>query len=221
MAKYLGPKVKIIRKFGILPGLTNKQIKNRKKTLGQHGKLFLAKSKQLSLSDDYNQKLQEKQKLHYNYGISEKQLIKYYNIAKKNKNSTGKIFLELIESRLDCIVYRLGFASTIPKARQMINHGHILINNKKVNIASFQCKKNDIITINNNYLMNHINEISQNTLNLQDNTLKTNTIKYKFGNNIPSHLEVINFTGKVLSPVKSNEILLDIDELKIIEYYSR
>lgn len=218
MAKYFGPKVKIIRKFGPLPGLTNKQIKNRKKTLGQHGKLFIAKTKQLSLSDDYNQKLLEKQKLHFNYGISEKQLVKYYNEAKKNKESTGKIFLELIESRLDCIVYRLGFTSTIPSARQMINHGHILVNNKRVNIASFQCKKNDIITINNNFLNKEFNS-NDKTININLN--KTNLIKYTFSNTIPSHLEFINSQGKVLSAVKSNEILLNIDELKIIEYYSR
>ena len=220
MAKYLGPKVKIIRKFGILPGLTNKQIKNRKKTLGQHGKLFSTKSKQLSLSDDYKQKLQEKQKLHFNYGISEKQLIKYYNEAKKSKESTGKIFLELIESRLDCIVYRLGFANTIPKARQMINHGHILVNAKKVNIASFQCKKNDIISINNNYLNKQkINMVNTSTSNQVEPTI--NLMKYTFTKNLPSHLEMNNFEGKILSTVKSNEILLNIDELKIIEYYSR
>ena len=102
----------------------------------------------------------------------------------------------------------------------MINHGHILVNAKKVNIASFQCKKNDIISINNNYLNKQkINMVNTSTSNQVEPTI--NLMKYTFTKNLPSHLEMNNFEGKILSTVKSNEILLNIDELKIIEYYSR
>ena len=89
---------------------------------------MLAKAKRSSLSDDYRERLLEKQKLRFNYGVTEKQLLAYYK--KQNVNgSTGSLLLEILEARLDCVVYRLGFASTIPAARQIINHGHVLVNN--------------------------------------------------------------------------------------------
>ena len=89
----------------------------------------------------------EKQKLRFNYGVTEKQLVAYYNEAKRRNGSTGSLLLEILEARLDCVVYRLGFASTIPAARQIINHGHVLVNNRLVDIASFVCKKGDLISI--------------------------------------------------------------------------
>jgi small subunit ribosomal protein S4 len=148
MARYTGPRVRIIRRLGLLPGLTRKNTKNRTKTPGQHGKLVFTKTKQRSsLSDDYRERLLEKQKLRFNYGVSEKQLVSYYKEAKRRQGSTGTLLLELLEARLDCVIYRLGFAATIPAARQIVNHGHILVNGKLINIPSFICQKNDIITV--------------------------------------------------------------------------
>ena len=147
MVRYLGPKIKIIRRLGLLPGLTRKTTKNRKKTPGQHGKVLFLKKSRSSLSDDYRQRLLEKQKLRFNYGVTEKQLISYFKKAKSSKGSTGNLLLQLLESRLDCIIYRLGFAPTIPAARQIVNHGHVLVNKKLVNIASFLCSPNDILSI--------------------------------------------------------------------------
>jgi small subunit ribosomal protein S4 len=227
MIKYLGPKVKLLRKFGFLPGLTNKKINKRKKTPGQHGKIFFKKRKQLSLSDDFKEKLVEKQKLRFNYGLCEKQMLRYYYESKKSKESTGKRLLELIESRLDCIVYRLGFSLTIPEARQLINHGHILVNNKKVNIASFHCKPSDIITFASKCLQRKLKKTSENSKNITnlttDQLTKVNFTNYLFSQKIPSHLKLtLNpWEGIVLSNVKLNSILLNINELKIVEYYSR
>ena len=141
MVRYTGPRIRIIRRLGLLPGLTRKSTKNRTKTPGQHGKIMFTKTKRSSLSDDYRERLFEKQKLRSNYGVTEKQLISYFKEAKRKSGATGTVLLELLESRLDCVVYRLGFASTIPAARQIVNHGHILVNNKSLRIPSFICKK--------------------------------------------------------------------------------
>ncbi len=93
MARYLCPKIKIVRRLGLLPGLTRKNTKNRKKTPGQHGKIVFAKTKRTSLSDDYRQRLLEKQKLRFNYGLTEKQLVSYYKKAKSSKGATGSLLL--------------------------------------------------------------------------------------------------------------------------------
>ena len=134
MVRYRGPRIRIIRRLGLLPGLTKKTTKNRTKTPGQHGKISFTKTTRSSLSDDYKDRLFEKQKLRFNYGVTEKQLVAYYKEARRRQGSTGNLLLELLEARLDCVIYRLGFASTIPAARQVISHGHVLVNDKKMNI---------------------------------------------------------------------------------------
>ena len=150
MVKYLGPKYKILKKLDNLPGFTKKKYITN---------LFLEDnliedepgelpSNTFDSSNDYFYRLIEKQKLRFNYGISENKLKYYYNKSKKFKKQIINNFLNFLEMRLDCIVWRLGFSKTISSARQIINHGHIIINNKKVNIASFICKKNDKIKIN-------------------------------------------------------------------------
>jgi small subunit ribosomal protein S4 len=228
MARYIGPRLRIIRRLGLLPGLTKKNPKNRTKTPGQHGKIIFAKAKRSSLSDDYRERLLEKQKLRFNYGISESQLLAYYKEAKKKKGSTGLTLLELIESRLDCIIYRLGFASTIPAARQIVNHSHILVNNRVVNIPSFLCEPGDIVTIKNKETSKNListnYEIQQQKRDLIQKRMKRiNLTRSRFHTLLPKHLEINNETllGKVLSPIKRKDVLIRINELKIVEYYSR
>ena len=140
MSRYRGPKVKIYRKLGELPGLTRK-VSKKLSPPGEHGQ----KSKKPS---EYALRLEEKQKLRFNYGISEKQLINYMKMAKKAQGPTGSVLLQLLEMRLDNTVFRLGLAPTIPAARQLVNHGHILVNNRRVNICSYQCKPGDTIKVN-------------------------------------------------------------------------
>jgi len=228
MGRYVGPRLRIIRRLGLLPGLTRKNTKNRTKTPGQHGKILFLKSKRSSLSDDYKERLLEKQKLRFNYGLTEKQLIAYYKEAKRRQGSTGTILLELLESRLDCIVYRLGFASTIPAARQIVNHGHILVNNKMVNIPSFICHTNDIISIKekdkSKNLISKNFEIQQQRRELIQRRMKRiNLTKSRFHSLLPKHLEMDNekLIGKVISFVKRKDVLVRINELKVVEYYSR
>jgi small subunit ribosomal protein S4 len=228
MVKYTGPRIRIIRKLGLLPGLTRKISKHKIKTPGQHGKPFFNKIKRTSLADDYKSRLIEKQKLRFNYGITEKQLISYYNEAKKRKGSTGSLLLELLESRLDCIVYRLGFAPSIPAARQLINHGHLIVNQKKVTIPSFICKIGDSISIKNNFKSKKL--ISESLEKWQEKRKlilkrmkKVNLMKYRFSSLLPTHLEIDgeNIIGKVISSIKRNNVLIKINELKVVEYYSR
>lgn len=123
------------------------------------------------------------------------------------KGSTGLLILQLSEMRLDNIIFRLGFASTIPESRQLINHGHFLINNKPVDIPSFQCKTGDSITIENKNKINVWRERITDSSSL----------------NVPTFLEFDKekLTGLVKSIVSRNEIGLNVNELLIVEYYSR
>jgi small subunit ribosomal protein S4 len=228
MARYIGPRLRIVRRLGFLPGLTKKNPKNRTKTPGQHGKLVFAKSKRSSLSDDYRERLLEKQKLRFNYGVTEKQLVSYYKEAKNRKGSTGLTLLELLESRLDCIVYRLGFASTIPAARQIVNHGHILVNNRLVNIPSFICQAGDTVKVkekkgSQNFISINFEAQQQKRKLIQKRMKKVNLARSRFHSLLPKHLEIDNETlaGKMVSQVKRKDVLVKINELKVIEYYSR
>ena len=230
MAKYIGPKLRIIRRLGLLPGLTRKNIKNRTKTPGQHGKLLLTKSKRSSLSDDYRERLLEKQKLRFNYGVTEKQLVAYYQEAKRNSAPTGLLLLESLESRLDCIVYRFGLAPTIPAARQIVNHGHILVNKKRINIPSFSCQEKDTIEISpklssKKFLLQNLESQQQKRKLIQRRMKRVNLTKSRFHSLLPKHLEIQSdketFQGQILSPVKRKDVLVRVNELKVVEYYSR
>jgi small subunit ribosomal protein S4 len=228
MVRYTGPRIRIVRRLGLLPGLTRKNIKNRTKTPGQHGKVVLAKAKRSTLSDDYKDRLLEKQKLRFNYGVTEKQLVAYYKEAKRRSGATGSLLLELLEARLDCVIYRLGFAPTIPAARQIINHGHVIVNNKLVDIASFVCRNGDVISIKekaqSKKLIEGNFETQQQKRTLIERRMKrVNLTKSRFHSLLPSHLEIDGETliGKFLNPVKRKDVLVRINELKVVEYYSR
>ena len=228
MVRYTGPRIRIIRRLGLLPGLTRKNNKNRTTTPGQHGKPIFTKSKRSSLSDDYRERLFEKQKLRFNYGITEKQLVSYYKEAKRETGSTGNILLQLLESRLDCVLYRLGFAPTIPSARQIVNHGHIYVNKKLINIPSFICSQGDIITIKekpqSKRLIGTNLEIQEQKRTLIQRRMKrVNLTKSRFHSLLPSHLQVDSETlkGTFLAFVKRKDVLVRVNELKVVEYYSR
>ena len=141
MARYTGAKVRITRRLGALPGFTSKKSKLKQRP-GQHG----ATKKKLT---QYALRLEEKQKLRFNYGLSEKQLINYVRQAKKIRGATGSILLQLLEMRLDNLIFRLGMAPTIASARQVVRHKHITVNNSCISIPSYQCQPGDIIAIKN------------------------------------------------------------------------
>lgn len=142
MSKYTGPRLKIMRRLGVqLPGLSRKNHERRPYPPGEHGQ-----SRRPKLSE-YGIRLKEKQKIRMNYGLSERQLRRYFKKASASKGKTGAILLSLIESRLDNIVFRAGLAPTIPAARQLVNHGHIRVNGRKANIASIHIRPGDAIQV--------------------------------------------------------------------------
>jgi small subunit ribosomal protein S4 len=159
MSRYIGPKLKIIRRLGKLRGFTRKKpfrrvfrgwgpLRGKVIPPGQHGLAKLFKTRPYDSSEsDYLIRLKVKQRLRFNYGLTERQLIKYVKKAKTVKESTGQVLLQLLEMRLDNIVFRLNMAPTIIAARQLISHGHIRVNNKKVNIPSYMCKPKDVISV--------------------------------------------------------------------------
>lgn len=202
MSRYRGPRLKIVRRLGELPGFTNK-ITKRNYPPGQHGPNKLKKK---NSSSDYGIRLQEKQKLRYNYGLSERQLFSYVKEARRLPGATGSILLQLLEMRLDSVVFRLGMAPTIPSARQMITHGGLKVNGKKVSIPSFQCKPKDSIEAKSKSVKDMI----------------TNSME-GISREIPSHLEFDkdNLKGNVLSIINRDDVGLQINELLIVEFYSR
>ena len=142
MSRYRGPKVKISRRLGFLPGLTTK--KSRK--LNRPGKDGNSPETGKKLSE-YAIRLEEKQKLKFNYGLTENQLFRYVKEARRRKGVTGLVLLQLLEMRLDTLCFTLGFAKSITQARQLVNHGHITVNGKVLGIPSFQCRLNDVISV--------------------------------------------------------------------------
>ena len=200
MARYTGAKLRVTRRLGDLPGFTSKK-SNSTKRPGQHG----ANQKKLT---QYAIRLEEKQKLRYNYGLSEKKLMNYIRQAKKIKGATGTVLLQLLEMRLDNIVFRLGMAPTIAAARQIVGHKHIMVNNTCVSIASYQCQPGDVIGIKD----------SPSTKKLVENFLESPALS-----NIPQHLDFDkkNIKAKVLGIVDREWVALKLNELFVIEFYSR
>ena len=200
MARYRGAKLRITRRLGDLPGLTSKTSKLTKRP-GPHG----ATQKKLT---QYAIRLEEKQKLRFNYGVSEKQLMNYVRQAKKIKGASGNILLQLLEMRLDNIIFRLGMASTIAAARQIVTHKHLLINGSCVSIPSYQCQPGDIISIKDS---------------AASKQLVTKNLELPALSNIPQNLEFDKklLSAKVLGVIDREWIALKLNELFVIEYYSR
>jgi len=204
MSRYRGPKLRIKRRLGELPGLTTKK-SNKLNRPGKDGNSNPEMGKKLT---EYGLRLEEKQKLKFNYGLTESQLYRYVKEARRRQGVTGLILFQLLEMRLDTICFNLGFGSTITQARQLINHGHVLVNNKIVSIPSFQCRLNDMISIRE----------KNSSKNLIENNIKNKSIK-----DIPTHLkfDVSKLEATVLDYCNRNDISLRLDELLVIEYYSR
>jgi small subunit ribosomal protein S4 len=205
MSKYTGPRLRLVRKFNQLPGLTRKQpaATKQKQTPGQHAKPQTAV---LRKSSAYGLRLLEKQKLRFNYNINERQFVRYVKEAKRQNGPTGEILLALLEMRLDNTVYRLGFAPTISAARQLINHGHILVNQKKLTIPSYACQLKDVISVKQNKKSQAL--------------VKTFLPKRAF---VPDHLSFNpeTLTGVVNQKASRQTVRLKVNELLVVEYYSR
>ena len=200
MSRYRGPRLRIIRRLGDLPGLTRKSAK-RAYPPGQHGQNRKKRS-------EYAVRLEEKQKLRMNYGLTEKQMLRYVRRARRVTGSTWQVLLQLLEMRLDNTVFRLWMAPTIPAARQLVNHGHVTVNGRVVDIASYQCRPGETVAVKDREASRKLVQA-----NLQDPGLA----------NLPSHLEFDKnkMVGKVNSLVEREWVALQVNELLVVEYYSR
>src|ERR1043165_8660715 len=145
MARYTGPKDKISRRFGVPIFGPTKSLERKNYPPGMHGPKG-SRRKQ----SDYSVALAEKQKLRYQYGLLERQFRRYFQTALTRRGVTGEILLQLLETRLDNVVYRLGFANSRNAARQMVSHGHIAVNGRKTDVSSFICKPGDEVAVREN-----------------------------------------------------------------------
>ena len=140
MARYTGPREKIARRFGVPLFGPSKALELRNFPPGQHG----VRNARRKVSD-YGVAVAEKQKLRYQYGLMEKQFRRFFAEAQRRKGVTGETLLQMLELRLDNVAYRMGFANTRFASRQLVGHGHLTVNGKRVNIPSFQCKPGDVV----------------------------------------------------------------------------
>jgi small subunit ribosomal protein S4 len=200
MSRYRGPRLRVVRRLGDLPGLTRKAPRKAYPP-GQHGQERKKRS-------EYAIRLEEKQKLRFNYGVSERQMLRYVRKARRASGSTGLVLLQLLEMRLDNTVFRLGMAPTIPAARQLVNHGHVTVNGRVVDIASYQCRSGEVISVRDQD---------------RSRSLVQTNLQYPGLANVPSHLEwdKNKLEGKVNGVVEREWVALQINELLVVEYYSR
>jgi small subunit ribosomal protein S4 len=201
MARYIGPKTKIARKFREPIYGPDKNFEKRNYPPGQHGQ-----SKKRSKQSEYATQLKEKQKVKYTYGILERQFAKTFDRASRKEGITGENLLQLIESRLDNVVYRLGIAPTRAAGRQLVSHCHIIVNGVVVNIPSFTVRAGDVIGVR---------ERSKSSQVIND-SLRSRINKYSWLEWDESKME-----GKFVNAPARSEITENIKEQLIVELYSK
>lgn len=202
MAKYIGPKTKIARKFGEPIFGPDKYLERKNYPPGEHGA-----SRKRKKQSEYGMQLAEKQKAKYTYGILERQFRNLFKRAQRSKGVTGVELLQLLESRLDNVVFRLGIAPTRAGARQLVSHRHITVNGEVVNIASYQVKKGDIVGVR---------EKSKSLEIISDSLATNRASKYAW-----LEWDQDNFAGKFVNLPEREEIPENIQEQLIVELYSK
>ncbi|QED29438.1 30S ribosomal protein S4 [Microvenator marinus] len=199
MARYRGPRLRITRRLGTdLPGLTRK-MSDRAYPPGQHGQ---GRQK----FSEFKKQLYEKQKLRFNYGISEKQLRNIFTDARRSKDPAGLVLLRLLEQRLDNVIFRLGLAPSIPAARQLVVHRHILVDGKKVDRPSYRVQVGSNISV----------RPKSRQLQIVSESVANPVLR------LPSYLEFDQktLTGKMTQLPDREDVPLEVDEQLVVEYYS-
>lgn len=199
MSRFTGSTWKVSRRLNYSISETGKELKKRPYPPGQHGQ------RRAKLSD-YGLQLQEKQKVRFTYGLSEKQFRKTFDEAGKLKGKQGENFIKLLESRLDNVVYRLGLARTRAQARQLVTHGHVIVDGKKVDIPSYRLLPGQKITF----------KATSNSLKVVEEALEA----------VYGHVEFVAYDkakkeGSFVRYPERNEVLQEINEQLIVEYYNR
>lgn len=198
---YNGPKVKISRKLGLELTPKSRKITSKKPhPPGQHGA-----SKRRSKQSDYGKQLLEKQRLRLQYNVSEKQMRNYYKKASKLTGNTGDLLIQLIETRLDSFVYRSGMATSMYAARQYVSHGHFNVNGRRVDVASYQLKANDLVSVR---------EKSRKLECFQDAIRNAGAPPY-------IELSKVDFSSRLLYIPPREEVPAICEVPLVVEYYSR
>ena len=202
MARYTGPRVRISRRFGVPIFGPTKYLERRNYGPGVHG------PKSRRKTTEYGAGLIEKQKLRYYYGLMEKQFRGVYEKAKNRRGVTGETMLQILETRLDNVVFHLGFGNTRAAARQLVNHGHVTVNGRKAAIASFALKVNDIIAIKNHNVSKQ---------------LATKNLEVSASRAVPDWLSLNKeeLKGVVMRIPTRAEIQPIANEQAVVEFYSR
>ena len=202
MARYTGPRVRISRRFGIPIFGPTKYLERRNYGPGVHG------PKSRRKTTDYGLGLIEKQKLKYYYGLLERQFRGVYEKALKRRGVTGEQMLQILETRLDNVVFHLGFANTRAAARQMVSHGHVSVNGRKVNVPSFALKVNNVVEVKNNNVSRQ---------------LATKNLEMATSRSVPDWLLMSKdeFKGTVMRIPTRDEIQPIANEQAVVEFYSR
>ncbi|MGN6553499.1 MAG: 30S ribosomal protein S4 [Verrucomicrobiota bacterium] len=202
MARYTGPRVRISRRFGVPIFGPTKYLERRNYGPGVHG------PKSRRKHTDYGLGLIEKQKLRYYYGLMEKQFRGVYEKALRRRGVTGEQMLQILETRLDNVVFHLGLGTTRASARQMVSHGHVQVNGRKVNVPSYSLKVNDVITVSNNNVSRQLA-----TKNLEGSTSRS----------VPDWMSLNKeeFKGVVMRIPTRDEINPIANEQAVVEFYSR
>ena len=203
MARYTGPRVRISRRFGIPIFGPSKYLERRNYGPGVHGPKSARRK-----HTDYGLGLIEKQKLRFFYGLMEKQFRGVYEKALRRRGVTGEQMLQILETRLDNVVYHLGFANSRAGARQMVSHGHIQVNGRKVNVPSFALKVNDVVTAKNNNVSRQ---------------LATKGFEVSTSRVVPDWMSLSKeeFKGVVMRIPTRDEIQPIANEQAVVEFYSR
>lgn len=202
MARYRGPKLRKIRSLGPLPGLTRKDPATQNPP-GEHGGRWHRRR-----ASTYRLQLIEKQKIRFNYGLSEKQLRRYYSRATSMKGETGHNLLQQIERRLDNVVARGGFAKSIPAARQLVAHGHVTVNGRRVDIPSYSVQMGDVVSLG---------EKSRNLKIIEENITEGSGI------GVPSFLDADPSARRIIMKAlpAREDVALEVDERMVVEFYSK
>ena len=200
MSRYTDSSYKQARRVGFSISETGKELARHPYGPGQHGNDHKGKL------SDYGNQLKEKQKVRFMYGVSERQFLKTFKEAEKMKGIHGTNFLRLLESRLDNLVYRLGFSNTRRGARQLVNHGHVTVNGKKVDIPSYRCVPGDVISLK---------EDDKNLKVVEESLAK-----------VSKRVEFVTYDenkkeGTYVRLPERNELNADINEALIVEFYNK
>lgn len=202
MSRFRGPRLKIMRALGVqLPGLSRKSIERRPYAPGQHGQNKKGKK------SEFGNQLAEKQKIRLNYGLGERQFRRVVSDALRSRAVTGDKLLELLERRLDNVVFRAGLAPTIPAARQLVNHGHITVDGKKVSIPSFRTKPGQVISASTKAKENgHVKASLENPSLIRPSWIETD----------PASAQ-----AKIVAMPDRAQVPFEVNERLVIEFYSQ